>query len=878
MPELRRHLVRAFHFALTAGLLVVGSRPAVAADALAPLKARQIRMLAQEPMNERREMRERAERARELRRLARRMKQRGVSSIRVRGERARPEVVDEDVRVGRVPQATLASTPLAVTVTGPPRPNVRCNNPAADAAGTGQSETSIVRWRNYMLAAWNDGQGWNDGTNQTQGWATSVDGGVTWVDQGTFPGPTGFPAWVWTSDPVLAVNTATGAFYYSGLANADASTSAIGVIKGRFNTVTNVFTWGTPSVVRTVNASVDFLDKQWIAVDPTTPGTANGRVYISYTRFPSSVNGGISEINAQWADSALATWSAPLKLSQASEGGRVQGSRPAVGPTGTVYVMYYLIGTVDVDYYRICTSTNAGASYGLPVDAVSLFTNYGTGAPAFNRPQGIQFASFAVDRSGGAHNGRLYLTWAESLNWFDDANNLVSGSTGPKNEVRPDSLPVTATPASIGQTLRGTIASTTDFDYYGVALAAGQSVIVAADSLSSGQTITLRMFASDGTTRLAYTNASDTDLIPGFAPPEWMYTAPATGTYYIRVASFAGTGAYRLRTGFAAQTTERGRDQRDVFVAYSDDAVAWSTPVRVSDSAPGYDDWLPEVAVAGDGSVFCTWYDWRNALAATRGGESQVFIARSNDGGTTWAVLGPTSDAKTAWTNVVSNIAPNQGDYNSLFADGTGVIACWGDGRAGTPDVYMAYWTLGETPTQLALVSASATAGRVDLHWFAGTSPGFAATVYRREAAGAWNALASIYADAAGNATFTDTDVVPGATYEYRLGVVEAGAERYYGQTSVNVPSGLEFALEGARPNPASREAWVSFTLPVAAPATLSLLDISGREIAVRDVGALGAGRHVVALGEGRALAPGVYLARLTQQGRSATARISIVR
>ena len=76
----------------------------------------------------------------------------------------------------------------------------------------------------------------------------------------------------------------------------------------------------------------------------------------------------------------------------------------------------------------------------------------------------------------------------------------------------------------------------------------------------------------------------------------------------------------------------------------------------------------------------------------------------------------------------------------------------------------------------------------------------------------------------------------------------------------------LRFALDGVRPNPAlGRALTVEFALPSAKPARLELLDIMGRRVTGRDVGALGAGRHVVNLSEGRRLAPGIYLLRLTQ-------------
>lgn len=53
---------------------------------------------------------------------------------------------------------------------------------------------------------------------------------------------------------------------------------------------------------------------------------------------------------------------------------------------------------------------------------------------------------------------------------------------------------------------------------------------------------------------------------------------------------------------------------------------------------------------------------------------------------------------------------------------------------------------------------------------------------------------------------------------------------------------------------------------------------MSGRRIAAREVGSLGAGSHAVALRGARALAPGIYLLRLSQGARSLTVRGAVLR
>ena len=91
------------------------------------------------------------------------------------------------------------------------------------------------------------------------------------------------------------------------------------------------------------------------------------------------------------------------------------------------------------------------------------------------------------------------------------------------------------------------------------------------------------------------------------------------------------------------------------------------------------------------------------------------------------------------------------------------------------------------------------------------------------------------------------------------------------------VQAGPLLGLEGLRPNPTQGLRLVAFTLVDDSPATLEVLDLAGRRVSLREVGGLGAGRHVIALDAGARLAPGAYIMRLTQEGRSLCARGVVV-
>lgn len=99
-------------------------------------------------------------------------------------------------------------------------------------------------------------------------------------------------------------------------------------------------------------------------------------------------------------------------------------------------------------------------------------------------------------------------------------------------------------------------------------------------------------------------------------------------------------------------------------------------------------------------------------------------------------------------------------------------------------------------------------------------------------------------------------------------------------QQNTGVPS--DFAAGrlaiSATPNPATRSRiHLTLSLPDPSAARVDLLDLAGRRIASEDVPGSGPGLRSLAIGAGRGIAPGLYLARLTQNGISRTARIMII-
>lgn len=274
-------------------------------------------------------------------------------------------------------------------------------------------------------------------------------------------------------------------------------------------------------------------------------------------------------------------------------------------------------------------------------------------------------------------------------------------------------------------------------------------------------------------------------------------------------------------------------------------------------AAPGF-QLSPKLAWDGWDGVYVTWHSLQ-----AEGYRSYV------------QHLTATGTPATGWPASGLPVVPIPTDQYlpSITADGLGgAIIAWEDIRESGQDVYaQRFVNDGVVATQVSLASVEALTDEVRLRWR--VSGETRASVERRESDGAWALRAELMADGGGYMSLVDRDVAPGSRYDYRL-VFASGARG--GEASVVVPA-LTLALEGARPNPAVGALTLALTLPDASAARLELFDLAGRQVAAREVGAHGPGRHVVRL-DNAAIAPGLYWATITQGGRTLRARVAVVR
>jgi hypothetical protein len=246
-------------------------------------------------------------------------------------------------------------------------------------------------------------------------------------------------------------------------------------------------------------------------------------------------------------------------------------------------------------------------------------------------------------------------------------------------------------------------------------------------------------------------------------------------------------------------------------------------------------------------------------------GPGQYLLTELND---TWAL---SLDAVPEWSAIQPEgvLPPARNRMNGAYdpLHDRLIIAC------GMTDGANDTWELDlgdvSTPVLVALARAEARFDRVRLGWVS-NRPGWRATVQRRAAGGAWQAIAELSADGEGRFDYEDRDVAAGMVLEYRLAIREGDAENFFGFARVTVPASPG-ALALAASASAGR-ATLRFELASDAPASLALFDVGGRRLWSRDVGGLGAGTHELRIDE--ALSPALYFARLVQGEESRAARL----
>ncbi len=225
----------------------------------------------------------------------------------------------------------------------------------------------------------------------------------------------------------------------------------------------------------------------------------------------------------------------------------------------------------------------------------------------------------------------------------------------------------------------------------------------------------------------------------------------------------------------------------------------------------------------------------------------------------------------------LENATPTKSYYSAFFVRGVTAGATVFD--SGTDNGLSIDNLSPPAPTQLA---ASYAGGATHLQWASSPAADFAMfRIYRGTDATFIPSAANLLA-----ATPDNSYVDPGPSGSW-YAVTALDVNGNEGPAALIGPSAtstvpiappLELALARPQPNPAVGGGLTArFTLPAGAAARLELVDVAGRAVVTREVGALGAGTHAVDLAPRGGLAAGLYFLRLTQGAQTRSARITVL-
>jgi hypothetical protein len=307
---------------------------------------------------------------------------------------------------------------------------VQVSDPSTDVAysafgGFTQSETSTARCGNTVVVGYNDSGSvfetpyfyTGTGGQSFSGASYSTDGGMSFTDIGPI-NPGSNTGNFLGGDPGLnCANSNT--FYYSQIFDYDdASGNPWAAVSINVSTDGGK-TWGDPIATVSKSALEHFLDKPWSTIDPSN----HKHIFVSYTDFDFSEHNSCGnnfpnrtaiEV-VQSLDGGM-TWSNPIVVYTACGAAAVQGSQMALNSKGTLYVSWVNLGSnfpLGPRSIQISSASPSTKMFSAPVTVDAMVQPGGDSYYLQGEFRDFLDMSMAIDHSGTATDGAIYITWAD---------------------------------------------------------------------------------------------------------------------------------------------------------------------------------------------------------------------------------------------------------------------------------------------------------------------------------------------------------------------------------------------------------------------------------------------------------------------------------
>ncbi len=236
----------------------------------------------------------------------------------------------------------------------------------------------------------------------------SVDGGTSWggVDL-PLPPPKTKSGLDFGSDPTLAFDSSNNLFYGYIVVHFGRGNGINGTEMAVARSVDGGRTYPTVAFFGFENGANHFNDKPMITADQNAGSPFRDNVYIAWDAASGGSSGG--GVRVARSQDHGATFSI-TRADDPNGPGKSIGASPAVGPNGEVYVAWNDYAANAIVFNR---SFDAGQTWGLPTTISAKTLPFDIPIPAESFRGALVYPSLDVDRSSGAHRGRIYCSWMD---------------------------------------------------------------------------------------------------------------------------------------------------------------------------------------------------------------------------------------------------------------------------------------------------------------------------------------------------------------------------------------------------------------------------------------------------------------------------------